>query len=113
MAGVPWQRRARVVIAIGAVAFAIVVAFALKRRVPPQAAAPVPRADPKAVVESAKGFTLQFNREREEIRVDYDKLLTYADGSSKMLGVKVVTERDGGRTFTITGKEGQVGQKES
>jgi LPS export ABC transporter protein LptC len=108
-----WQRRARFLIVIGAAAFAVVVVLAFKRRVPPQAAVSVARSDPKAIVESTRALTVRDNREREEIRINYDKLLTYADGSSKFLGVKVVTERDGGRTFTITGREGEIRDRES
>jgi len=108
-----WQRRVRLLIAIGAVAFAVVLALAFKRRVPPQAAVSVARSDPKAIVESTKALTVRNNRDREEIRINYDKLLTYADGSSKILGVTVVTERDGGRTFTITGREGEIRDRES
>src|ERR1044071_6753795 len=39
-------------------------------------------------------------------------MLTYEDGSNKMVGLKVKTERDG-RTFEITGAEGRVGDRES
>jgi LPS export ABC transporter protein LptC/lipopolysaccharide transport protein LptA len=108
-----WQRRARLIIAIAVVAFAIVVALSLRRRTAPRVEAPLVRTDPQALVESAGGQTLRLNREHEEIRITYDKLLSYANGSSKMLGVTVVTERAGGRTFTITSKEAQVGDKES
>ncbi len=52
-----WQRRARLVIAVAAVAFAVVVAFAFRRRGPTSGSAPVARTDPKAVVESATGRT--------------------------------------------------------
>ncbi len=48
------------------------------------------------------------------MRVEIEKQLTYADGSSKMIGVTIVTdERNGSRTFTISSKEGQVGENES
>jgi len=64
-------------------------------------------------VESAGGRSFRVNREHEEIRVEYDRLLTYPDGTSRMIGVKVVTERAGGRTFTITGREGTTGRNEA
>src|SRR5439155_16492491 len=108
-----WHRTLRLAIAIGAIAFAVVVALAFKRRVPMQPAVPVARTDPKALVESASGRTLRINRNREEVRIEYDKLLTYQDGSSRMLGVKVVTERAGGRTFTMSGHEGEISDRES
>src|SRR5262245_23955783 len=108
-----WQRSARLVIAAAAVVFAVVVAVAYRRRPPPASDAAVPRGDPRAVVESASGRTFRINREHEEIRIEYEKLFSYADGSSRMAGVKVTTERAGGRTFVATGNEGQVGQNEA
>src|SRR4030095_16410270 len=107
-----WQRKARLAIAVGAVVFAIVVAFAFRGRAPAPSSAPKPM-DPKAVAESATGRTIRLNRDQEEVRIEYEKLLTYQDGSAKMLGVKIVTERAGGRTFTIAAKQGDVGHDES
>jgi LPS export ABC transporter protein LptC len=109
-----WQRRARLLIAIAAIAFAIVVAIAFKGRNPPSAAAPaIPPADPEAVVESATGTTVRINREQEEVRIEYDKLLTYPNGATKMVGMKVTTVRDNGRTFVLTGNEGEIQQDPS
>ena len=57
---------------------------------------------------------LKFNRAREDVRVSYDRQSTYKDGSTKLIGVTVVTtERGGARTFTVSAKEGLVGQDES
>ena len=108
-----WQRPARLLIAVAAVAFAVVVAFAFRGRGPTSGSPPVTSTDPKAVAESATGRTIRLNRDQEEVRIEYDKLLTYQDGSAKMLGVKIVTERAGGRTFTIAAKQGDVGHDES
>jgi LPS export ABC transporter protein LptC/lipopolysaccharide transport protein LptA len=107
-----WQRRARLVIALGAVALAIVVAFAFQRRVdvPP---VPVTRADPKAVVETLSGQTIVVNKDKEDVRIAYDELRIYADGSATMFGVKVTTERGEGRTFTVSAKQAQVGKDRS
>src|ERR1700693_2970565 len=95
-----WQRSARLVIAIGVVAFAVVVAFAFRKRAPP-GLSPTGPADPKAVVESANGWTNRVNREQEEVHTEYQTFSTYPDGSTKMLGVKGTTGRAGGRTFVI------------
>ena len=108
------NRLARLIIAVFAVAFAVVVAFEFRPRPADSVAAPVARTDLKAVVESTGGRLMRFKREHEDVSVEYDRQLTYADGSTKLLGVKVSTdERGGGRAFTVTGKEGQVGQNES
>ena len=108
------NRRARLIIAVFAVAFAGVVAFQFRSRPADGVAVPVARTDLKAVVESTGGHLMRFKREHEDVSVEYDRQLTYADGSTRLLGVKVSTdERGGGRAFTVTGKEGQVGQNES
>ena len=107
-----WQRKARFAIALAFLAFAIAVALAFQRReaVP---LAPLTRTDPNAVAETAGGLTFRVNRDKEEVRIAYDELRAYPDGSMIMSGVKVATERGGGRTFTVTAKQAQVTQNES
>lgn len=108
-----WQRRARLIIAVGGILFAIVVAFAFRARAPRATPTVVEQSDPSAIVETAAGRTLRVNRDKEEVRIDYEKLLTYSDNSTRLEGVTVTTERAGGRVFTIKGDKGQVGEKES
>ena len=87
---------------------------AFKRRARAAAPASAARTDPGAVVESTGGRVERFKLSREDVRVDYERQLTYANGSTKLMDVTVITdERGGGRSFTVTGKEGQVGQNES
>ena len=97
-----WQRRARLVIALAAVAFAIVVGFALKRRGPAVAAAAV-RARSQAPSSRVTGGRVErFKLSREDVRVAYERQLTYADGSTKLIGVTIsADERAGGRSFTV------------
>jgi lipopolysaccharide export system protein LptA len=108
-----WRKTARIVIGVLAVTVTAAVALTMKRRTPPAEEAPLVRTDPAAVVEGADGGTVRINREHEEIRIEYERLLTYANNSTKMLGVKVTTERAGGRVFTIKAKEGEVGERDS
>jgi LPS export ABC transporter protein LptC len=108
-----WQRRARSLIAIVAVGFAIVVVFALKRR-PQPAAQSATRTDPGAVVEVTGGRVERFKLSREDVRVAYGRQLTYENGSTKLMDVTISSdERAGGRSFTVTGNEANVGQNES
>src|SRR5262245_59870436 len=109
-----WQRRARVFIAIFAAGFAVIVVLAFKRGSP--VAAPAVsggRSDPNALVESTSGRVIRFNRTRADVVVEYQKQLTYQDGSTKLVGVKVSTEERGGRSFVVTGKEGSVSQNDA
>jgi LPS export ABC transporter protein LptC/lipopolysaccharide transport protein LptA len=108
-----WQRRARVILAIVGVACVVAVYAALRPRPRDRAEPRVAGTDHSAVVESGASQTLRFNREHEEIRITSQKTLTYEDGTSRLVGVKVVTERAGGRIFTITGREGQVGNQQA
>jgi LPS export ABC transporter protein LptC/lipopolysaccharide transport protein LptA len=109
----PWQRRARLVIAVSAIAFAIALAFAFRPRTPEVPPTVVERSDPTALVETGAGRTFRINRNKEEIRIDHEKVLTYPDGSTRLEGVTVTTERDNGRVFVIRGDRGEVGDKES
>ena len=109
-----WQRRARSVIALVVVAFAIVVVVALSRRMIQPPAQPAARTDPGAVVEVTGGRVERFKLSREDVRVAYERQLTYVNGSSKLMDVTIAAdERAGGRSFTVTGKEADVGQSES
>jgi LPS export ABC transporter protein LptC len=109
-----WQRRTRLLIALFAVAFTVVVAFAFRRRPPAPPAATVSRTDPNAVIESTGGRIVRVKGGREDVSIEYERQLTYAGGSTRLLGVKVVTEERGdGRTFTVTGKEGRVSENQS
>jgi LPS export ABC transporter protein LptC len=109
-----WQHWAKVVLALGALAVAVAVGLALKRRDVPVSPPPVVRTDPQALVESTGGRAVRFNRAHEDIRVEYERQLTYKDGSTKLLGVKVAADNRGdGRRFVVTGDEGQVGKDES
>jgi LPS export ABC transporter protein LptC len=105
----PWQRRARVLVALFAIVFAVVVFFAFRRRPAGTTAPQLAPLDPKAVVESTAGHVVQVKGTRENVAIDFEKQVTYKDGSSRLLNVKVTaTDRHNGRVFTLTGKEGQV-----
>lgn len=109
-----WQRRARLFVALFAVAFAIVVAAAFRQRPPVAGPTPLARLDPKAVVESTGGHLSRVRLSREDLSLDFEKQLTYADGRTKLVGVKVTTTNRGdGRIFTVTGKEGEVRENPS
>src|SRR5258708_39702328 len=110
----PWQHRARLVVAVFGVMFVVFVARELKRRGAPPTMTPVLRSDPRAVVESTGGHTFRANGTREVANIAYQKQYTYEDGTSRLEGVTIDTkEKNGDRTFTITGKSGQLGKGDS
>ena len=69
-----WQRRARLLIAVVAVGFAVVLAFAFRDRPAPDAAPPVVLTDPGVLLESAGGQTLRIDRDEERVRIDYQRM---------------------------------------
>jgi len=109
-----WQRKARLIVAVFAVLFAAFVARQLKPRDAPPASTSVKKADPGAVVETTGGTLAKFHGQRQDVNVTFQTQRVYSDGTSKLLGVTIVTtERNGSRTFTIKGKEGRVGSNDS
>lgn len=97
-----------------AVAVCVAVGLTLKRRGGAAPAASLVRTDPRAVVESTGGTSMRFKSGHEDVRVEYQRQLTYQDGSTRLVGVKVSTEdRGDGRSFVVTGKEGEVGKDEA
>jgi len=109
------RKYARLLIAIFVVVFGGFVARQLKVREVEAPPPTVPRTDPGAIIESTKGQVLRWSSSREDFTVYFNRQLTYEDGSTKLIGLRIVApERgSGGRTFEVTAREGQVGQKES
>jgi lipopolysaccharide export system protein LptA len=109
-----WQRNARLLVAVFGVLFAAFVARQLKPRDTPLASMSVHKVDPGAVVETTGGMLAKHKGSREDVSVKFEKQLVYPNGTSKLMGVTIVTdERNGTRTFTISGKEGRVGNNDS
>ncbi len=109
------RKYARIIIAVFGVVFAGFVALQFQRRLPAPPPAAAVATDPRAVVESTGGETQRFKSSREDVRVQYERLLTYADGTSTLVGVTITTEdrTNPKRSFTLTAKEGKLGQNES
>jgi lipopolysaccharide export system protein LptA len=109
-----WQRHARLIVALFGVLFAAFVARQLKPRDTPTASTSVQKVDPGAIVETTNGTLGKFKGSRQNVDVTFERQLLYSDGSSKLFGVKIVTqEKNGNRTFTISGREGRVGSNDS
>jgi lipopolysaccharide export system protein LptA len=110
---VTWQRRARLVLALVALSVIGVVAYTLRPRETRVAPPPVARLDPKSTVETRGGDVIQLKGARENLRVAFQGQVTYADGRTKLLDVKVMVDNRGGRSYTIVGKEARVGEDQN
>jgi lipopolysaccharide export system protein LptA len=114
------RKNARVIVAVFGVAFAVFVALQFKHRGRAEPA-DIVKTDASALVETTGGTTQRFKSSREDVSVTYNKLLTYANGSSKLVGVTITTEDRSSGTqrhgethrFVVTGREGTVGEHES
>ncbi len=105
-----WQRRLRGAIAVFGIAFAILVYFAIRGADKPKPRRPVQRVDPAAAAESTAGVFRQLKGSREVLRVEYERSLAYPDGRQKLEGVRAIADQRGGRRFTVTSREGEIGQ---
>jgi LPS export ABC transporter protein LptC/lipopolysaccharide transport protein LptA len=110
-----WQKRARLAIAIFAVAFTVVVVLAFRHRPAASPAVSPGAADPSAVVVSTGGDVARYTGTHKDVTIEYDRELTYADGTTKLVGVRVVTTDHGARarSFRVEAKEGHVGANQS
>ncbi len=107
-----WQRVLRLVLIFLAVATAIGVAMSVRKRPTATNKIDVKRVDPKAVAESAKGRLSQMTGMKIPGYLDFERNLTYDDGSVKFLGPKLTTRR-AGREFRLSGNEARVGKEQS
>ena len=99
-----WQKRARLVVAVVGVAVLALVIAGLRGKKQPRKTESVARADPKAVAESAGGVLTQASGTSVPGIVEYERSMTYADGSTRLLGARITTDRQG-RRFLVSGKE--------
>jgi LPS export ABC transporter protein LptC len=109
-----WQRKARFVIGLSGLAFAVVVFFAIRTRETPPPPTPVELVDPDAVVQSTGAVLEQIQGVRQDLRVQADHLLSYPDGSTRFVGaVKLSLDDRTGRSFTVTGEQADVAPDQS
>lgn len=108
-----WQRHARYVFGIFAVAFAVALWFLIGERQAPPPPAAVQRLDPQAVSEIKGGDVVQVKGAKRDIRVEFATQVLYSDGSAKYTGFKAFVDDRGGRAFQISGNEAQVAAEQS
>lgn len=108
-----WQRRARFGIGGFALILVGVLGLNLKERAQPAKAPQLARIDPKATIETHGGEVIQLKAAKQDIRIEFEGQVSYDNGESKLLGVKAFIDNRSGRSFTISGKEGQVGKDQS
>lgn len=107
-----WRRRLRFALAVFGLALIGVVAYTVRPRQERVAPPPIQR-DPKATIETRGGDVVQLKGTRQDLRVEFDKQVTYEDGQTWLTGVKINIENRGGRNFVVTGDKAQIGKDKS
>ena len=107
-----WQKWARLLIAVGAVVFATVVALGFRKGTTPHEGG-VSQTDPKALIDAAAGSFDRANRSHEEFHFEYKRLRGFDDGSSKLDEAVVTTTRASGRQFRISSNVATVSRNET
>lgn len=109
----PWQRRARAFVAIVAMAVIAVVIYTMRPReavAPPQPIQPLGK---DIVAETRGAEVVRFKGSDRDLRLEFQRQVTYENKETKLFDVRVVAENREGRSYVITGKEAQVGKGES
>ena len=108
----PWQKRARLVVAAVGIASAVVVYAGIGRRKTATPAPAIHRLDPKAILETTAGLLQQVRGTKQDFSVQSERQLTYDNGSTRLLGVRISVKNRDGRDFVVTAKEASSGEHE-
>ena len=103
-----WQRIARVIVGMAAIAVVVAVVLGLRERQPAPAPIVLSRTDLSATVESTGALVTQAKGERQDFRIEAERQLTYADGVSRLENMTIVAPRNEGREFVITGRRAEI-----
>jgi lipopolysaccharide export system protein LptA len=73
----------------------------------------VERLDPASTIETRGCDVVQMKGSKQDLRVECDSQVSYADGQTKLLGVKLSVDNRAGRNFVVNSKEAQVGSNQA
>ena len=106
-----WQRPTRVAIGLFIIVFGATVFYAVRERAPVEDLSMNEQLDPEAVMESTEVVVTQAKGDVRDMTVEAERQLTYEDGSTRLVTVRVAVERgESDRNFVITGKEAAIGE---
>ena len=109
----PWQKRARAALAILAAGVIGVVAYTMRPREAVAPQKPIEKLDPGLTIVTTGGNAIQLKGAEQDLKIEFERQETNKERETKLLGVKVLANNRGGRSYTITGKQAQVGKDES
>src|SRR5215216_3333781 len=100
-----WQKRARLVVAIFGIVFAVIAYTAIRERNIAAPAAILKRLDPGALLETTAGLLQQVRGTKHDYLVTYDYQIAQAGGATKLIGPKISVSQREGRDFVVTARE--------
>src|SRR5687767_11151357 len=106
-----WQRRARLVFALFAVALLVVLVVVMRERVPHLLAVRGEALGPKVVSQVVGGDVIQVKGAKQDVRLKFSKQTEYEDGRTRFEDFEATADNRGGRTLIVTGKEAWVGSE--
>ena len=108
-----WQRRARLIAGIVAVSGAVGAYWMMGARAMPAPPPPITPLAPTVTSQVTTGQAAQTTGTRKDVSVDFAEQRTYTDGRTVATKVTVRVENRGGRSFVVTGNEGEIGDKQA
>jgi LPS export ABC transporter protein LptC len=107
-----WQRLVRIGMVVLAAVTLLGIFISVRRPKRAGAQTSVERVDPKAEVETKSGRISQATGLKVPGFIDFDRMLTYPDGTLKFAGMKLTTNRSG-REFHMSADEATIGKDQS
>jgi LPS export ABC transporter protein LptC len=99
-------------VAIAGIASAITIYATMGERAKQTVAPPPQRSDPNAIIESSGNVLQQVRGSRQDYLIEAERQLTYANGATKLIGVKITVRNRGGRDYVVTGREATAGENQ-
>ncbi|MBI2833531.1 MAG: LPS export ABC transporter periplasmic protein LptC [Acidobacteria bacterium] len=107
-----WQRPARLAVAGFMLLFAVIVYNSLRLRPAPVVSRPEP-VEVNAVTDTRGAIAIQAKGSKEDVKVEAERSVGYADGMTKLERVRITVPSRSGRTFVVTAAEARIGADQS
>ena len=108
-----WRKRLRLGILLFGVCLAAFVVYAMRPREVRAPIVPVDRIDPKSALETRGCDVVQLKGSKQDLRVECETQVSYADGQTTLMGVKLSVDNRAGRNFVVNSKEAKVGSNQA
>jgi lipopolysaccharide export system protein LptA len=91
------------------IVLAVVVYLSIGTRQAPTAQIPIAPLDPKERSHTGAGSHEQLRGTQRDFDVKFEKLITYEDGSTKMINPRITVQKGDGRSFIVTADQATAG----